>query len=305
MTRCIILGGTGMLGHKMFQVLRARYPDTWCTIRGSVSDPPLRAVELFQQGQILESVDALQSASLEARLREMQPDVVINCIGIIKQRDDARAHIPSITLNALLPHLLAAWGSAWGARIIHISTDCVFNGKRGGYREGDPSDAEDLYGRTKYLGEVTGEHVLTLRTSIIGRELSQFQSLLEWFLRQRGRMIAGYTRAIFSGLTTNYLARLVGELIADHPHLHGLYQVTSPAITKYALLCRLRAAYDLPVEIMPDDGYACDRSLCGEAFRKATAYREPDWDDLVRELVDDPTPYAAWCGALHECAKEH
>jgi len=294
MTRILILGGAGMLGHKMFQHLRTRYPETWCTIRGAVTDPAFRHIALFQQGQVIEGVDAMNLPALAALLHDRQPDVIINCVGIIKQRHEAKAYIPSITINALLPHQLAEWGKDWGARIIHFSTDCVFNGKRGGYREEDFSDAEDLYGKSKYLGEVTCENAVTLRTSIIGRELSHFQSLLEWFLRQQGQTIQGFTRAYYSGVTTNYLARLVGDLITDFPQLSGRYQVTSPTIAKYDLLCLLRDAFTLPVTIMPNTEAFCDRSMYGDVFRQATGYPEPDWPSLVRELADDPTPYAVW-----------
>ncbi|MBN1946993.1 MAG: SDR family oxidoreductase [Bradymonadales bacterium] len=290
----LILGGAGMLGHKMLQTLQALYSHTRCTIRGALDDPFYRRIDLFTPSNTIEQVDAMDLAELEGLLTELQPDVLVNCIGIVKQREEATAAIPSITLNALLPHLLADWAGCWGGRVIHFSTDCVFSGKRGRYREADPSDAEDLYGKTKFLGEVASGNALTLRTSIIGRELSHFQSLLEWFLAQRRKSIRGYTRVIYSGVTTNYLAELVGRIIGQQPGLSGLYQVTAPAISKYELLCRLKEAYGIEVEILPDDHPVSDRSMIGDRFLQATGWTTPSWDDLVDQLVGDPTPYDRW-----------
>jgi dTDP-4-dehydrorhamnose reductase len=290
----LVLGGEGMLGHKMFQLLRACYPDTACTIRGSLAEPPCARVPLFRGGAVIEKVDAMDLPALGVMLRDRKPRFLVNCIGIIKQRDEASAAIPSITINSLLPHKLAEFAAGWGGRVIHFSTDCVFDGKRGGYTEESPSDAADLYGKSKFLGEVAGGNALTLRTSIIGRELSHFRSLLEWFLAQGGQSVRGFTRVIYSGVTTNHLAGLVGDLIARQPDLAGLYQVSSRPISKHDLLCLLREAYRLDVEIIPDGGEVSDRSLSGERFRRATGYDCPEWPALVAQLAADPTPYRDW-----------
>jgi dTDP-4-dehydrorhamnose reductase len=170
----------------------------------------------------------------------------------------------------------------------------VFSGKKGGYTENDASDAEDLYGKSKYLGEVATDNALTLRTSIIGRELSHFKSLLEWFLSQRGGTVRGFTRVIYSGVTTNYLSGLVARLISDKPGLSGLYQVTAPKISKYDLLCRLGDAFRVKVDIVPDDREGSDRSMSGEKFWQTTGYRQPDWDTLMTQLAGDRTPYDKW-----------
>jgi dTDP-4-dehydrorhamnose reductase len=233
-------------------------------------------------------------SALRRTLEAERPDVIINCVGIVKQRQEARLAIPSITINSLLPHLLAEWAGNWGGRLIHFSTDCVFSGKKGNYCEDDPSDAEDLYGKSKYLGETTEANALTLRTSMIGRELDHFSSLLEWFLAQKGRRVKGFRRVIYTGVTTNHLADLVGKIINDYPLLFGLYQVTAPAINKYELLSRLRDAFHLDVEIVADDSEVSDRSMNGWCFLKATAYREPSWDDLIAQLAQDKTPYDQW-----------
>jgi len=294
--KIIVLGGEGMLGHKMFQFLSARYPGTRCTIIGSLTDDFYRSISLFTPHNTLERINAMNLDSMHRMLQNERPDFIINCIGIVKQRHEIRAAIPTITINSLLPHLIAEWAVAWKGRLIHFSTDCVFSGKRGNYNEDDFSDCEDLYGKSKYLGEVNEKNALTLRTSIIGRELDHFKSLLEWLLTQNGKQVKGFRRVIYSGITTNQCAKLVSEIIRDYPELSGLYQVTGPAISKYDLIGLLRDAYQLNIEIVADDTVISDRSMRGEHFFQATGYKEPFWDDLIAQLVEDKTPYDLWKG---------
>jgi dTDP-4-dehydrorhamnose reductase len=290
----LILGGEGMLGHKMLQTLRKHFPNVACTLHREKANPRYANIELFQSGIIYDQLDVMDLDVLDEFLCGVQPTIVINCIGIIKQRRATNAAIPSITINSLLPHRIANTLSQWGGRLIHFSTDCVFNGKLGNYYETSPSDAEDLYGKTKYLGEVTDSHALTLRTSIIGRELSHFQSLLEWFLRQKGKTIQGYTKVIYSGVTTNYLAGLVARLLKEKPKLSGLYQVVSHPISKHDLLCQLRDAFKLDITIIPIECERSDRSMCGNKFIEATGMVTPDWPTLIDQLSSDVTPYEQW-----------
>jgi dTDP-4-dehydrorhamnose reductase len=290
----LILGGAGMLGHKLFQHLRKSHPDTCCTIRGLVHDDPLKNVEMFHTGHVIENCDVTDWPALQRLLSRLRPQTVVNCIGVIKQRPEARQPVPSIEINSLLPHKLASICKSWGGRLIQVSTDCVFSGRRGNYTEDDGSDAEDLYGRSKFLGEVTADGAITLRTSIIGRELEHRESLLEWLLRQDHKRIPGYTRAMFSGVTTNYLSRVIHNLIVDFPQLTGLYQVTGPTISKFELLGLLREAYQLDIEIVPDAEFSCDRSMKGDRFEQATGYVTPGWPGLVAELASDDTPYEKW-----------
>jgi len=283
-----------MLGHKLFQHLRKQHSGTHCTIRGSIHDEPVRKMDLFQAGNVVENIDLADFLTVEKLLWENRPKFVVNCAGVVKQRDDAKRAIPSIVINALLPHQLAGVCDRWGGRLIHFSTDCVFSGKRGNYEEDDFSDAEDLYGRTKFLGEVATGRAITLRTSIIGRELAHRKSLLEWLLEQNHKRISGYTRAMFSGVTTNYMAKVVENLIEYHPDLAGLYQVTSQTISKFDLLSLLRDAYQLDIEITPDPDFFCDRSMKGDKFTKATGCIPPPWPKLVAQLVNDDTRYEEW-----------
>jgi dTDP-4-dehydrorhamnose reductase len=283
-----------MLGHKMVQILSSRYPGTRCTIQGSLGDPFYRSILLYSPENTIEKVNAMDLQALRQILEREKPGFIINCIGIVKQREESKMAVPSITLNSLLPHLLAEWAATWGGQLIHFSTDCVFSGKKGNYSEDDPSDAEDLYGKSKFLGEVASQNALTLRTSIIGRELRHFTSLLEWFLAHQGKKVKGFRQVIYSGVTTNHIAGLVGKIINDHPGLSGLYQVTAPVIAKNDLLTRIRDAYKLNIEIVPEDREVSDRSMVGKRFLQATGYKEPAWDDLIRQLFEDETPYEQW-----------
>ena len=292
--KALVLGGEGMLGHKIVQALSSRFPATACTIRGSWDKSRLRDTGFCERNSVFENVDATDVPRLVEMLEELRPSVVVNCIGIIKQRRLANEALPCILVNALLPHVVAEAVKAWGGRLIHFSTDCVFSGRKGAYKEDDVSDAEDLYGKSKFLGEIAAENALTLRTSIIGRELSRFKSLLEWFLSQEGGRVRGYCRVIYSGVTTNYLARLVLRLMEEKPELHGLYQVASEPISKHDLLCHIREAFGLNVVIERDENEVSDRSMLGERFALATGIRCPSWAELVAELAADPTPYVDW-----------
>lgn len=287
----LVLGATGMLGHKMLQVLGASFDNVRGTMRGTLADPRYSAIRSFASGRVVESFDATNLDELRALLDDSRPDVVVNCIGMIKQRPEGTDPVLNIELNALLPHAAAKHISRWGGRLIHFSTDCVFSGRKGDYTEEDPSDAEDIYGKSKYLGEALPENALVLRTSIIGRELAHGDSLLEWFLSQNHGTVRGFKRAWWSGVTTNHLAAQVAKFIGMYPQLAGLYQVSSGKISKFDLLQLVREAYHLDIEIIPDDVFFCDRSLSGERLRAATGYVCPPWSELLRELVNDSTGY--------------
>jgi dTDP-4-dehydrorhamnose reductase len=290
----LILGGTGMLGHKLFQHFLLRFPQTICTMHRQASDVPYSRIAMFQGPQVIEGIDLVDFNRLSNLLLRLKPDFIVNCIGVIKQRDEASSHISTITVNSLLPHQLSELCAKWGGRLIHFSTDCVFSGHQGMYKEGDLSDAEDLYGKTKFLGETTEANAVTIRTSIIGRELANHRSLLDWFLSNKGGRVRGYRKSIYSGVTTNHLAEVVADIILHHPQLQGVYQVASEPISKYDLLCLLREAYALDVAIDPVDGEYANRSMDGSRFRGATGYVCPPWPTLVQQLAADPTPYERW-----------
>ncbi len=276
--RILILGGKGMLGHRLCQELGPRH-DVAATIRRSDGPGPVPE-------QVFADVDVREFAGVKRAFESFRPEAVVNAVGIVKQRPEARDPLPSLEVNAVFPHRLAELCGAAGTRVIHFSTDCVFSGKRGNYRETDPPDPTDLYGRTKLLGEIGAPH-LTLRTSIIGPEKERQQGLVEWFLARRGT-VKGYRRAIFSGLTTVEMARVVELLLTQHPGLSGLYHLAARPIDKHALLETLAKALGRDdVRIEPVDEPAIDRSLNAEAFSSATDYAPPSWDDMLTELAQD------------------
>ena len=293
--RVLILGGAGMLGHRMWRTFRDRF-ETFITLR---SLEHWRRIALFDPLRTIEGVDARDLSTLDRALDEARPDVVVNCIGLVKQRAEAKDPVAAITVNALFPHLAAQAATARGARFIHVSTDCVFSGSRGGYTEDDLTDAEDLYGRTKALGEVMAPGCLTLRTSIIGREIGEGLGLVEWFLsRRHAGVCQGYRRASFSGVTTAVLARLVGDLIASGSGLSGLYHVAAAPISKHDLVVLLNEAFAAGVAIEAVDGTAVDRTLNGSRLHEAARFEAPAWPAMVRELAADDVPYDAWRSAL-------
>jgi len=281
--RLLVLGGDGMLGHQVLRQLRGKH-EIHVTLRRQRES--YQSQDLFKGERTYFGVDARSFDGLRETVAACRPDAVINAIGIVKQRAEAMDAIQSLEVNALLPHRLAVICGGAGARLVHFSTDCVFSGRRGNYLETDVSDAEDLYGRTKYLGEPSGPHCLTLRTSIIGRELTRKSGLLEWLLAQRGT-IKGYTEAIFSGLTTLEMVRVIERVLAAPTPLAGVYHVSGGTISKFALITMIRDALGLPVRIEPDDEVRCDRSLVSTRFRSALGYQPPTWNAMVDELVKD------------------
>ena len=280
-----------MLGHKLVSVLRDGF-DTWATVRGRAGAYARYGV--FDDRKTFEGVDVLRFETIIDVFARCRPEAVVNCVGIIKQLPEARDRTLSLAVNSLLPHRLQQLCQASGARLVHFSTDCVFSGRRGMYKEGDPSDAVDLYGRTKFLGETDGPGAVTIRSSIIGRELTTSSGLVEWFLSNRGGRVEGYTRAIYSGFTTLAMARIVRSILLDHPALCGTIQVSSDPISKYGLLLLLRDAYGIDVEITPSDRPQIDRSLDSSRFRALTGFAPPSWGEMVEEMAADPTPYGQW-----------
>lgn len=283
MTRVLVMGASGMLGHEVYRMCAA-HMKTYASLR---NQPQYYARQtLFDPAHIISGTSVQDFDTIIAAFERARPDVVVNCIGIVKQSAAAKDPVQSITVNALFPHRLAALCAASGARLIHISTDCVFSGRKGSYTEKDIPDPEDLYGRSKLLGEVDHlAHALTLRTSMIGFELGTQFGLLEWFLSNRGGVVKGYSRAVFSGLTTPALADLIRHLIEAHPALSGLYHVSAAPIDKYALLRLCNQAFDAQVEITPVDDLVIDRSLDSRSFQKAAQWQPRSWDDMIGELA--------------------
>ncbi len=280
--RLLILGGSGMLGHQLWRGLHAQH-DTWVTLRRPVADFAVH--NLFDEAKAIQLDDITDDTALERALGQAKPEAVINCVGLIKQRDEASDEALTLRVNAEFPHRLAKRCGEAGARLIHFSTDCIFAGTKGNYTESDPSDAADLYGQSKHQGEVADAHSATLRTSVIGHELATNLALLDWFLSQRGQAISGFTKAIYSGFTTLEMARIVDRILTHHPALSGVWHVASEPISKFALLqlCREKLGWEGVIE--PNDEFVCDRSLNADRFNQATGYTPPSWEAMISELA--------------------
>ena len=272
-----------MLGHQLLKLLRDRH-DVKVTLRRELS--AYAGSDLFLPQNAFAGVDVRATDKLLTVLSEFRAETVVNAVGIVKQRPDGLDVIPNLEINALLPHRLALICRAIGARLIHISTDCVFSGNRGHYLEDDTPDPVDIYGHSKLLGEVVQSGVITLRTSIIGRSLYRNSSLIDWFLHQKGR-IKGYRNAIFSGFTTKEVSRVIAMLLERYPEASGLYHLSSSAISKHDLLVQLRDLLKRPVEIVPDDSVRINRSLDSTRFRNEFAYTPPSWERMLDELADE------------------
>lgn len=285
MKKILILGGTGMLGHTLFTHLSGHGDyDVYATARVAAELPFWFPPSLLKK--IRTGVDADNFDTVIRALAAIQPDIVINCIGLIKQSDTAKDPLSAITINSQLPHRISLICRVNNARMIHISTDCVFNGTKGDYSEEDIADAQDLYGRTKLLGEVSYSHCLTLRTSIIGHELKGYLGLVEWFLSQR-QQVRGFIRAIFSGLTTIELAEIIRRHVLPNDELQGVLHVSSAPISKFDLLQLIAARYRRALKIEADSEFTIDRSLNSELFRQLTGYQPPSWPDLIEKMHDD------------------
>lgn len=276
----MILGGTGMLGHAAVDVLADDF-DVHATVRD------IARARAFGLRAELHALDARQPAGLDAILAATGAATVVNCVGVVKQLEDASRPVPAITLNALFPHQAAEICARHGARLIHVSTDCVFSGQLeppARYSEDDFPDCDDLYGRSKLLGEVV-DGGLTLRTSIVGWELERASGLLEWLVSEAGGTIRGFANAWFSGLTTRALARVIGQLVAEHPDLEGLYHVSADPISKYDLVRALDEALGLGCRIERAEEPRINRALDSSRFRERTGIAVPSWDEMIGEYA--------------------
>ena len=282
MQKILVLGATGMIGSAIFRTLSV---DNHFHVFGSIRSTALKShFSVKQQKHLVICGNILDDDQLIRLFASVRPNILINCIGLTKHHLEAGDPLLSIPLNSLLPHRLADICSISGARLIHISTDCVFSGLSGGYREGDVSDALDIYGKSKFLGEVVDRsHAVTLRTSTIGHELQGKYGLLEWFLSQK-KSCLGYSRAIFSGLPSTVFAEVIRDYVLPRTDLHGLYHVGASPIGKYDLLKLIAAKYSVQINISRDESFSIDRSLNVDRFRSETGYFAPSWPELIDSM---------------------
>lgn len=287
----LVLGGNGMLGHKVAQVAVTQLGADAVFAAVRSPQPGLTALLGLRPGHLLLYADV--TVGLDALLDTVRPGVIVNCTGVLPSASGCMDPANAIAVNALAPHRIAEAARARGVRLIHVSTDAVFDGKRGNYTEDVPPDATDLYGRTKAMGEVDAEGQLTIRTSLVGRQLRGTRGLLEWFLSHRGEAVQGYRAMRFSGLSTLALSRIIVDVIANHPALSGRLHIGGDTISKYDLLHLMNDAFDAGITIVPAEGPHIDRSLDSGRFA-VVAGTAPSWEHMLDELARDQTPYEEW-----------
>ena len=283
--RILVYGADGMLGHMIVRHLNKNH-DVYATIRDEKPMEHYKSFVGISENCLVTGIDAYRFDTITRIFKKIRPDVVINCIGLVKQRKEASNYISAIKLNSLLPHQLAEICTSSGTRLIHFSTDCVFSGLRGNYCEEDVPDPVDLYGRSKLLGELDNPNCLTLRTSIMGWELRNKGGLLEWFAAQRGKKVMGFKNAIYSGLSTSTAVRLVEILLQKWPQLCGLYHASSKPISKFEILTMLKSElgwHDILIE--EDVSFICDRSINSAKLSKETGWFAPEWQRMIEELA--------------------
>jgi dTDP-4-dehydrorhamnose reductase len=289
--KILVLGGTGMIGHRMWATLNLLGHDVYATCRSSQINDFLEIPGICLESSIL-NLNVLDYSKLETVISELKPEIILNCVGIVKQLEESKNELLTIELNSLFPHKLAELCKKYNSRMIQFSTDCVFSGSKGNYKESDPLDVDDLYGRSKILGEIHNEeHVLTIRTSTIGREINPHGGLVEWFISQNGKKIKGFSNAIYSGLPTYTLATYINDFILSNKELNGVYHISSEPINKYSLLTRVKEILNLDVNIIEDKQFVMKRSLNSSKFCEKTNANSPSWDLILKDLLIDETIY--------------
>ena len=224
--------------------------------------------------------------NIEEFLAGINPDIIINAAGVTTRREKESTINQIKFTNSLLPNILSSWSEKDDCKLIHFSTDCVFSGEKGNYKDGDKGDAIDTYGKTKSLGEVSGPNTLTLRSSRIGFELYNNTELLEWVFSNKNKTINGFSNVIYSGITTTLMSKIVVKIIDDFPDLKGIYNISSAPISKYALLKKINDIFDLNIEIKSIESKASDKSLVYSNFFNKTHIEIPNWDSMLQELKE-------------------
>lgn len=287
-----ILGAAGMLGHTLYQVLAERFPDTWAVVRKPAAH--YARYGLFDAERIVDGFEARDAGAVRGVLDRLQPDVVLNAVGLTTRKLGGQRASDVIAVNAVLPHVLKEWGVENGRRLIHFSTDCVFSGAAGPYAEDHPRDAKDLYGQSKALGEVEGEGVLTIRSSIIGLELEGDTELLEWVRKQRGAHIQGYRRVMYSGVTTRTMAEVVRTLLVQGVSFGGIRQLASEPISKYALVTLASELLGVGAVVEPVDHPSSNKVLLPSPFFDAPGLRPASWRDQLAAVAGDVPTHDSW-----------
>lgn len=285
----LVLGIEGMLGHVVGSVLSKEFNVVGTSRKSVDANSPVR--QILPYLHIHQNLDVRDEGSIRKVIEALQPAYVINCVGVIKQKLSPASFVDCIEINSSLPHRLSSICEENGSRLVHFSTDCVFSCKPGIKDLLAQPDPQDLYGRSKLLGELDHENSLTIRTSIVGRQISGSESLFEWFLNQKGKKVSGYTKALYTGVTTKTLAKIIKRIISNEVELHGVWQVASSEISKYDLLNLVNDMLDLGISIEKNSDFECDRRLDGSEFTRRTSIEIPSWSEMIEEFKSDQAVY--------------
>lgn len=287
--KILILGVSGLIGHKLLQELSVDH-EVFGTLHKTKAQ--YNNLALFADSTIIEGIDVLKFEKLTEILQVIDPDVLLNCVGITKRKITQNNTLEVIETNAVFPHKLAYWAKNNNKRVIHFSTDCVFNGKEGDYSEESLTTAEDLYGRTKALGEIRYDHTLTIRSSFIGQELFDRTELLDWVLAQDGKQIKGFKNALYSGVSINFMAKTVNDIIINHTKLNSLYQLAPDVpISKYDLICSVKKAFGLDIDVTLETDYVHRPTLNAAKLKNEIGIKVPSWEEMMEELANNKNFY--------------
>jgi dTDP-4-dehydrorhamnose reductase len=281
--RILILGADGMIGHKIAQSL-----EDFELILASRKSISSKSIGIINGKMVLHN---LITDSLDLLLDNTTPDIIINCAGITTRRGVEDNIVNTELLNSDLPHKLDSWANLNSKKLIHFSTDCVFSGNRGNYLDNDFADAEDIYGKSKALGEVNSPNTLTIRCSMIGRELYNFTELFEWLKKNKNKKIEGYSKVFYSGITTVRMGKILNQILNKNLNLSGIYNISSTPISKFDLLVKLSKAFNLNVDIKQNKNNKSNKVLISEKFTEITGIYPPNWDDLISEFEEDCNKY--------------
>jgi dTDP-4-dehydrorhamnose reductase len=287
--RILILGVSGLIGHRLYQELSRDF-EVYGTLHKSKNS--YGNIPMFSGNNVIGNVDVTEFVKFTGMLSAINPDVIVNCVGITKRKTEINVPVAALTINSVFPHLLADWAGNTGKRLIHFSTDCVFDGKTGNYSETSLTTAEDIYGRTKALGEIRYNHTLTIRSSFIGQELFGKTEFLEWFLSQNGKQIKGFRNTLYSGVSTIFMARVISDILSNYSNLSGLYNLApEKPISKYDLIKLAKEAYKIDVDIIPDDEHIHYPTLDGSKLRKEIKLIVPSWQEMMFDLSSNKDFY--------------
>jgi dTDP-4-dehydrorhamnose reductase len=283
--KILIFGAAGMIGHRIWlEAQSLKEAEVFGVVRKAKSH--YQKFKIFNDN-IHYEIDVSSWSKVEEILAKVRPDVIVNALGITIRKPEMSDVQKSLEINSFFPRRLLKWAQENSSRVIHLSTDCVFDGSTGQYLETSQPSAKDNYGKTKFLGEIEGQSALTLRFSCIGRELDSHTELLDWYLLQNGKNIKGFGKAIYSGVTTQVVAREVIRMVTQFPELNGLFQLSSSPISKYDLLCLVQKVYGTNGAIIRNDDYIADKTLVCEKYKKVTGFSAPTWQKMVEDLYQD------------------